>query len=271
MTIKEHGTALSPDTPSLFARKGEASPLGGRPALHRQIAMPRCAARRSAPARLTGELKASKRDVMRRLPAARKLAGLAVRGPARPALPTTRKHSETKRTTLRLDDALRTRLGRFADSKSQSVQMLLTRALARYLPTIHVQSPGAWRRNGAPNKQPAADARAPRDGGGRRTQRSVRFDPHLYWRLKNTAASRKRSMQSIMVEALTAYLEEIETTEREQVNGPDMARQVKVDDISVIDHPVRHRLVIRDPQRPRLVGSMAQSGAPAPSGAHHAA
>ena len=256
------GVAQSTDASGLFARKGDAAPVGGRPALRRTITMRSPA--RSAPARLTGELMAGTRDAYRNpgqtaagapepafetlvephvepmiLPAAANTprqagapapaspppigpaAGRAkidpkkrrpakpdgarrLRGPLRPAQSAARR--ALKRTTLRLDDALNARLARFADSETLSIQTLLTRALQRVLPAINVQGLAA-----ASLELPSETEVAAAVAEGPRCHRSVRFDPHLYWRLKTAAASRKRSMQSIMIGALMAYLDELAT------------------------------------------------------------
>lgn len=265
-----------PEAGALFARKGEASPVGGRPARRRTITMRTPPTER--PARLTGDLLTRDRAELpqpantsaldqiqatiettnetapRRTSAAftnapvmivpvmapimgpvigaaailppredakclsTRRAPTVIRGPIRPTSahlanrPDVRR-AGVKRTTLRFDDVLRARLARFAASETLSVQALLTRALERFLPAISVQ------RSGMPGATGPGDASAETTARGGR--RSVRFDPHLYWRLKTAAAKHKHSMQSIMVGALMAYLDELEATGRVQ-DGAEM-------------------------------------------------
>ena len=222
----------------LFARKGEAVPVGGRRAPRRVITMRPLVTEHEAPvappmpANTSVPAPHAQRDheqpnmaapsnvvpfVAPTMGPATSAATLqvsasteaghgprhdsAIRGPVRAAAIKTPKRSATRRTTLRLDDAMRARLARFSNSETLSVQALLTRALERHLPAISVE------------RSSAASVRLPRGErkstpGGRR---SVRFDPHLYWRLKTAAAKRRRSMQSIMTAALDAYLCELET------------------------------------------------------------
>ncbi|MDH3234558.1 MAG: hypothetical protein OEQ29_13650 [Alphaproteobacteria bacterium] len=247
---------------SLFARKGEASPVGGRPAPRRTITMRTPST--EGPARLTGELLTRNRsepprpantsapeqipainEAMPHRPSApvtnapvkivpdtgaimgpvvgpptilaarhnaervsRRRAPTAIRGPLRPASPRRTNRTSTgragvKRTTLRLDAGMRARLARFAASETLSVQTLLTRALKRRLPAIIIQRPGSLAESGPSSASSVAR-------GGRR---SVRFEPHLFWRLKTAAAKHKCSMQSIMTGALMAYLDELETSD----------------------------------------------------------
>lgn len=129
-----------------------------------------------------------------------RVGAAVIRGPIRPTATIARRRPATKRTTIRLDEAMRARLARFSDSQTLSVQSLLTRALQRYLPAINVERPSATRSS------------LPRDPGHQNqgVRRSVRFDPHLYWRLKMAAAKRRRSLQSIMIAALEAYLAEFD-------------------------------------------------------------
>lgn len=273
--MQNRDTAVASGASGLFARKGEAAPLGGRPAPRRTITLRTPSSER--PARLTGELLASKRAALPQPantfapgqidttndttphgapapvepvpvmivpgiepvtgPVMGPMAGAAavmplredakpvsvrrehtvIRGPVRPTLAELtnrpeRKRAAVKRTTLRLDDTLRTRLAGFAASETLSVQSLLTRALECFLPTISIQGSGL---TGASEPR---DASAAASGG----RRSVRFDPHLYWRLKTAAAKRKRSMQSIMTGALMAYLDELEATGPVE-NGAEIA------------------------------------------------
>jgi len=241
-----------PETGTLFARKGEATPVGGRPAPRRMITMR--APSSEDPARLTGALLARKRAALPRpantfaparldaavetapimiLPVMGPVAGApnllgsgakpaspnhartynpgpVIRGPVLPVSADT-KRPAPKRTTLRIDDALRARLARCAASETRSVQALLTRGLERFLPAFNIQR--------AHSIQSPGVAAASETQSGRR---SVRFDAHLYWRLRTAAAKRKGSMQSIMVAALTAYLDELEATGRAE-DGAEMA------------------------------------------------
>ncbi len=227
-------------TSALFARKGEAMPVGGRRAPRRVITMRPLVAEQEAPIALPMPANTSlpvrprgmgtpdnvvpfiaptvgpavgdavihgapqtKARAAKTQP--RPTAVGAIRSPLRPVPQgldpkTSRRPSATKRTTLRLDEALRARLARFATSETLSVQALLTRALQRHLPAISVE-----RSTGTSLRLPR-DARKPALSG----RRSVRFDAHLYWRLKTAAAKRRRSMQSIMIVALEAYLAELE-------------------------------------------------------------
>jgi hypothetical protein len=219
--------APAPSTSDLFARKGEAVPVGGRRAPRRIITMrplmaehdapvtPPQPANTSAPAPREHRGMAAPSNVV---PFAAPTMGPAAsaatlhvsapagakradRDPVRQTAAKTRKRSATRRTTLRLDDTMRDRLARFSDSETLSVQALLTRALERHLPAISVE------------RSTAASLRLPHEAhkstpAGRR---SVRFDRHLYWRLKSAATKRRRSMQSIMTAALDAYLCELET------------------------------------------------------------
>ena len=242
----------APEASALFARKGEAAPVGGRPAGRRTITLRTPSSER--PARLTGALLARRRATLPRpantsapdqidvtnetiahgtpapvtivpvmgpvvdaaaivhlredaTPVSPRREHTSIRGPVRPTsahltnrMDVTR--AAVKRTTLRLDDTLRARLARFAASETLSVQSLLTRALQRFLPAISIQ------RSGLPGAGEPCNASTTARG----SRRSVRFDPHLYWRLKTAAAKRQRSMQSIMVGALMAYLDELEAT-----------------------------------------------------------
>jgi hypothetical protein len=95
---------------------------------------------------------------------------------------------------------MRARLAHFSTGETLSVQALLTRALLRHLPAISIEQPTDT------SLRLPRDARKPTLSG----RRSVRFDAHLYWRLKTAAAKRGRSMQSIMIAALEAYLAELE-------------------------------------------------------------
>jgi len=213
----------------LFARKGEAVPVGGRRAPRRVITMrplvtnheapvaPPLPANTSAPASHETREETAQSNVVPFVaptmgPAASAATlhvseqtearqSSAIRGPVRQAATKTRERSATRRTTLRLDDAMRTRLARFSASETLSVQALLTRALERHLPAISVE------RSSATSLRLAHDAHESAPGG----RRSVRFDRHLYWRLKTAAAKRRCSMQSIMTAALDAYLRDLET------------------------------------------------------------
>lgn len=249
-------------TSPLFARKGEAMPVGGRQAPRRVITMRPLVAEQEAPIALPMPANTSLPDLPERIdprgeaapsnvvpfigptmgptmgPAVggaairdashagasqarewaekarvaqpRPTAAGAIRGPLRPSAQspdaqspdtkTSRRSPATKRTTLRLDEAMRARLARFSTSETLSVQALLTRALQRHLPAISVE-----RSTGTSLRLPR-DTRKPSLSG----RRSVRFDAHLYWRLKTAAAKRRRSMQSIMIAALDAYLDELE-------------------------------------------------------------
>ncbi|MEJ2119504.1 MAG: hypothetical protein P8Z76_02130 [Alphaproteobacteria bacterium] len=232
-------------TSALFARKGEAMPVGGRRAPRRVITMRPLVAEQEAPIALPMPANTSlperidprgdaapsnvvpfigptmgpavggavihdasharERAEKARVTQPRPTAAGAIRGPLRPSAQsldaqTSRRSPATKRTTLRLDQAMRARLARFSTSETLSVQALLTRALQRHLPAISVE-----RSTGTSLRLPR-DARKPTLSG----RRSVRFDAHLYWRLKTAAAKRRRSMQSIMIAALEAYLAELE-------------------------------------------------------------
>lgn len=225
--------ASSPAANTLFARKGEAVPVGGRSAPRRVITMRPLVAQHEAPIALPRTANTSMpatierhsapassnvlpfispamgpavgdaiiHAAMQTKPRPRTRAGnpIIIRGPVRPAA-TARQHPTMKRTTLRLDETLRARLARFSASETLSVQALLTRALQRHLPAISVE------RSTATNLRIPREGRKPAQGG----RRSVRFDAHLYWRLKTAAANRRRSMQSIMADALDAYLCELE-------------------------------------------------------------
>ena len=247
-------------TSPLFARKGEAMPVGGRQAPRRVITMRPLVAEQEAPIALPMPANTSLPDLPERIdprgeaapsnvvpfigptmgptmgPAvggaairdashagasqarewaekarvAQPTAAGAIRGPLRPSAQspdaqspdtkTSRRSPAMKRTTLRLDEAMWARLARFSTSETLSVQALLTRALQRHLPAISVE-----RSTGTSLRLPRY-ARNPSLSG----RRSVRFDEHLYRRLKTAAAKRRRSMQSIMIAALEAYLDELE-------------------------------------------------------------
>jgi predicted transcriptional regulator len=226
-------------TSALFARKGEAMPVGGRRTPRRVIAMRPLVAEHEAPIALprpantsmpapferhgeaapgnvvpfiaptmgpaVGDAMIHNAPQAKAAPRAAKtqprlMTGTAIRSPLRSGPATSRRTSATKRTTLRLDEAMRARLAHFSTSETLSVQALLTRALQRHLPAISVERPTV-----ASLRLPR-DARKPTLSG----RRSVRFDAHLYWRLKTAATKRRRSMQSIMTAALEAYLAELE-------------------------------------------------------------
>jgi len=215
---------------ALFARKGEAVPVGGRSAPRRVITMRPLTSEQRTPIVLpmpantisaepvhvaavddavidlsapvvgpaTGRamLQVARRDPARAstAKAVRKQVRLATSEPAGSAA--------SKRTTLRLDEAMRTRLAPFSGSETLSVQAVLTRALERFLPAISVE------RAATASLRLSGLAHAGKTG----TRRSVRFDAHLHWRLKTAAAKRGRSMQSIMITALDAYLSVLERT-----------------------------------------------------------
>jgi len=217
-------------TGALFARKGEAVPVGGRSAPRRVITMrPLTSEQRTpivlpmpantvtaepvhgtavddtvidlstpvmGPATGCATLHVTRHDAARAstAKAVRKQVRLATGEPAGPVA--------SKRTTLRLDEAMRARLARFSGSETLSVQAVLMRALERFLPAISVE------RAATASLRLPGNARAGKAG----TRRSVRFDAHLYWRLKTAAAKRRCSMQSIMFAALDAYLSAHERT-----------------------------------------------------------
>lgn len=227
-----HRAIASSPAAALFARKGEAAPVGGRRAPRRVITMRPLIAADEAPIALpqpanttlplptlalpgmqappmtSGAVMPAVAPTMGpqvgvarmySAPRGDRIVGTTeIRSPVRGT--ERRPRTATKRTTLRLDRAMRARLARFSASETLSVQALLTRALQRHLPAISVE------------RTAATSPRLPRDASTAASvcRRSVRFDAHLYWRLKTAAANRRRSMQSIMVAALDGYLGELE-------------------------------------------------------------
>jgi hypothetical protein len=237
--IRQDGNPHRPSMSSaaaggLFARKGEATPVGGWTAPRRLIAMRPLVSERSAaitvpmPANTSapGPVAPRRKKARRRtasnngvstvvptmgpaagaaaIHAGLALKGMAIRGPVRSRTEASPRRAAKKRTTLCLDDALHARIARFSASETLSIQSLVTRALLRFLPAISVE------RSAAASLRLPADMRI----AARHGRRSVRFDPHLYWRLKTAADNRRRSMQSIMIAALEAYLGELEADAR---------------------------------------------------------
>lgn len=255
-----HDRTAAPAARALFARKGEAVPVGGRTAprrvitmrplsreRHKPIALPR-PANTSTPVPAEPRNAAWPDNVAPLAPTVGPVAGPAailaastaeakaapaprirmpIRTPVRAVPVRDRVASnltDSTRTTFRLNDAMRVRLERFAGSETLSAQALLARALERFLPAISVERPGAASLPLATTAHPGNSATGSR--------RSVRFDRHLYWRLKTAAAKRGRSMQAIMVAALDAYLDGLErgvrTAPRDGAeSGPAVAQVVR--------------------------------------------
>lgn len=229
-----------PQAHALFARKGEAVPVGGRSAQSRVISMRPFMSEQQAPivlpmpantaaadpidasvledsrAAVVGTptmgpaisaaiLHATSRTAPRsnRAAAKRRTVRLAASQPPR--------RTASKRTMLRLDAPMRARLAQFATSETLSVQTVLSRALERFLPAISIE------------RSAAASLRLRAGTSEAGARRSVRFDPHLYWRLKTAADRRRCSMQSIMIAALEAYLSELEAPARSGSNKTQLS------------------------------------------------
>jgi len=319
MTSQYTENATPPEMASLFARKGEAIPVGGRPIRTRAITMRRPEGAPEEPARLSGALIAAGRNAIHALrvdehgdaasppvPANRidspagiaaierapgqadlglfvrpimgpvahealapamtaaKTAAATARtnprpanspsktyaaSPVRPVLPSSLNRSEYVRSTLRLDSELRARLQRFADSETLSVQTLVTRALEGFLPSLRVlgATEGA---TGAVNAAKRKDQkRSPS------VRRSIRFGRNLHWRLKTAAAAHRRSMQSVMAEALNAYLDAMEAPNLSAENGAE--RPARGRDAWPVNGHRQDAITPRSPQQPRLVSTAA--------------